>query len=68
MDSDVVMGVRTIGSGDLQPVVTLRTGDEYGLSVMEMVKALEEMNAAYRNALPGTAVVTGVSDFGKQPA
>jgi hypothetical protein len=52
----------------LKSVLTLRAKDEQGLAVLQMVEALEGVDAAERNPLSGVTVMAGVGDPGEQPS
>ncbi len=65
---DVLARMGLVRGRDLKSMAARRTGDKNHLSVSEAMKALEEMDAAQRNPLPGAAVAAGEGDFLEEPA
>jgi hypothetical protein len=57
-------GVGAVGGRGLDAVVTVGTGDEQGFARLEVMEALEGMDAAQGDPLPGTTRVAGVGDGG----
>ncbi len=68
VDGDGVACVTTVLGRCLNALATFRTKDQNGLTVLELVEALEEMDATKRDALTRTTVMAGVGDLGKQPS
>ena len=68
IDVDLDLGVRAIGRRHLEPAGTVRTGDEDGLPMLEVMEALEDVEATQRDPLPGATVATGEDDFREELA
>lgn len=67
VELDIVTGVRTVRRGDLKPLAARRACDEKDLSLRVPVKALEEMDPAQRDPLPGVTLAAGEDDVLEEP-
>jgi hypothetical protein len=68
VDGDCVTRVSAVLGRRLNTLATYRTKDENGLTVLELVEALEEVDATKRDPLTHAAVMAGIGDPGKQPS
>ena len=68
IDVDLDSGVRAIGRRHLEPGGAVGTGDEDGLGALEVMEALEDVEATQRDTLPGATVATGEDDFREEAA
>jgi hypothetical protein len=57
-----------IVGGRLKSVLTLRATGQQGLAVLQIVEALEDVDAAERKPLSGVTVMAGVGDPREQPS
>jgi len=63
-----VGGVCTVRRRHLEAFAALRTEDQHGLTVVESMEALEDVESTERDPLTGTAVQAGEGDLGEQPS
>lgn len=66
-NGDDMTGVGAIVGGRLKPILTVRAQHQHGLTVLQVVEALEEVDATERDPLSGATVMAGVGDGREQP-
>jgi hypothetical protein len=67
VDGNVMAGVGAIIGGHLEPGLACGAKDEQGLTVLETMEALEDVDATERDPLSGATVMAGIGDPGEQP-